>query len=186
MSIDTAPSRHEVLLDFETDSISADVFKAAFRNHASGVALVTADPGDHPIAMTVSSLASVSAEPPLLVFSASAGSSSKPVLARAATVVVHFLSAPQQALAQLGATSGVDRFADESSWVRLPTGEPRFLGVDAWVRGRIIHRLALGGSVLYTVHVVGGEVAEPADTPPDGLVYLRREWYAVGDASLIG
>src|SRR5699024_4860616 len=100
-----------------------DRFVTAFRNHPAGVALVTADPGDGPVAMTATSVCSVDANPPTIAFSASARSSSTPALLRSTQVVVHLLSANQLHLAKLGATSGIDRFADTSLWDRLLTGD---------------------------------------------------------------
>lgn len=171
-------------------SIDADTFKAAFRLHPAGVAVVTADPdGEHPVAMTVSSLASVSVDPPMLVFSASAISSSTPALERSETVVVHMLGAGQLWLAQLGATSGIDRFADTEKWRRLPTGEPVFPDVYAWLRGKIVYRLEAGASIICVVHVIEAQVPNPAEaaeapvTTP--LVYHARTWHQLGDHSTI-
>lgn len=164
-------------------SIPAETFKAAFRNHALGVSVVTADPGDSPMAMTISSLSSVSADPPLLVFSASEASSGTPVLGRADTVVVHMLSAAQLALAKLGATSGVDRFADTTLWSRLPTGEPRFHEAPAWLRGRVVLRVALSGSILYVVHVIDASV--DSESASDPLAYHNRTWHRLGDHSAL-
>ena len=65
--------------------ISAEQFRFAFRSHPAGVAVVTADAGDGPVAMTVSSVASISIDPPTLMFSASAISSSTPTICRAAS-----------------------------------------------------------------------------------------------------
>ena len=177
--------RHEVSVpDIDSEaSIPAETFKAAFRNHALGVAVVTADPGGMPVAMTISSLSSVSADPPLLVFSASQASSGTPVLERADTVVVHMLSAEQLALAKLGATSGIDRFADTSLWSRLPTGEPRFHDAPAWLRGRVVVRVALSGSILYIVHVIDASVDQ--DLPADPLAYHNRTWHRLGTHSAL-
>src|SRR5690625_4005194 len=110
----TATARKEHVMNALTQQ-----FIAAFRNHPAGVALVTADAGAGPVAMTATSVCSVDADPPTVAFSASTRSSSTPTLLRASTVVVHLLSARQLDLAQLGATSGVDRFADTSLWQRL-------------------------------------------------------------------
>lgn len=182
---DTMPRRHEVVVsDFEREeSIPAGTFTSAFRNHALGVAVVTADPGGEPVAMTVSSLSSVSVDPPLLVFSASASSSGTPVLERAETVVVHMLGADQVELAKLGATSGVDRFSDVSAWRRLPTGEPCFYAAETWLRGRVVQRVALGGSVLHVVHVVDASVDLDAVAEP--LVYHNRTWHRLGPHSAL-
>ena len=81
--------------------------------------MITADAGDGPVAMTASSVFSVSAEPPVLVFSISDMSSAAPTILSADTLVVHMLSAENLNLALLGAASGVDRFADTSLWARL-------------------------------------------------------------------
>ena len=51
-------------------------FLTAFRQHPAGVAIVTGDPGTGPVALTVSSLISVSVEPPTVAFSLSEASSS--------------------------------------------------------------------------------------------------------------
>jgi flavin reductase (DIM6/NTAB) family NADH-FMN oxidoreductase RutF len=82
------------------DMLSADDFKAAFRNHPAGVAVITADAGDGPVGLTATSVISVSANPALLVFSLSAFSSSAPALAKAETLVVHLLGADQMGLAK--------------------------------------------------------------------------------------
>lgn len=77
----------------EATSLPADDIKAFFRGQPGGVAVITADAGQGPVALTASSAASLSAEPPLPVFSVSALFSAAGVLSRSQTVVVHFLDA---------------------------------------------------------------------------------------------
>lgn len=168
-------------------SIDAETFKSAFRLHPSGVAVVTADPsGDEPVAMTVSSLASVSTEPPLLVFSVSALSSAAPKIERSSTVVVHMVGADHLKLAQLGATSGIDRFADADTWRRLPTGEPVFTEVYAWLRGEIVFRLEAGNSTICVVHVVEAHLPSSETTCAAApLVYHARKWHRICERSSI-
>ncbi|MBK4346948.1 flavin reductase family protein [Lacisediminihabitans changchengi] len=164
----------------EHAGLSATDFKLAFRNHPAGVAVVTADAGDGPVGLTVTSVFSVSAEPPLLVFSISGTSSSAPTLNRADTVVVHLLGADQLQVAKLFATSGVDRFADTSSWSRLVTGEPYLPGAPVWIRGRIINRMVAGSSTVIAVHALQAHISE-SEAPP--LVYHNRTWHHVGEHS---
>lgn len=172
-------------------SLSADDLKAAFRRHPAGVGVITADDGSGPVAMTVTSVFSVSADPPLLVFSASKLSSSTPTIVNAETVVVHLIDTESLPIAQLGATSGIDRFADTSLWRRLPTGEPLFHGVKVWIRGKIINQFEASGSTLIVIHAMDSSIsAEPSAltdqldaTPP--LVYHNRTWHRLGDHSLI-
>lgn len=166
-------------------SITADDFRFAFRSHPAGVAIVTAEAGDGPVAMTVSSVASVSIDPPTLVFSASALSSSTPTVRKAETVVVHMLTSDQLHLAQLGARSGVDRFGSDVKWGRLPTGEPYYPGA-TWLRGRVIERVEISGATLVVVEAVEAKPREPElEDAPAPLVYHNRQWHVLSDKSLL-
>lgn len=160
--------------------LSAADFKLAFRSHAAGVAVVTADAGDGPVGLTATSVFSVSAEPPLLVFSISGSSSSAPTIRRADTLVVHLLGSDQLPIARLCATSGIDRFADTSLWRRLPTGEPVFRDVPVWIRGRVINRMDAGDSTVVAVHALEAERSEVEVAP---LVYHNRTWHHLGSGS---
>jgi flavin reductase (DIM6/NTAB) family NADH-FMN oxidoreductase RutF len=164
---------------------AADDLKNAFRSHPAGVNLITADDGAGPVAMTVTSLISVSAEPPLMAFSASALSSSTPTLLRAESVVVHFLAPEQLELAKLGATSGIDRFADRSLWTRLADGTPVFHDSDFWIRTKVVNKMEAGGSTVFLI-----EALECADCERDAeapaLVYRNRTWHALEQHSSIG
>ncbi|WP_448390201.1 flavin reductase family protein [Microbacterium aurum] len=166
-------------------SLSAAEFKAVFRGHPGGVAVITADAGDGPVALTATSVASVSAEPPLLIFSVSALSSASDVLSRAETVVVHLLDAHDLEIAQLGATSGVDRFAETHRWSRLVTGEPVYNDVRAWVRCAVIGRMDAGGSTVIAAHALQAQLERDvaAGEHGDALVYHNRTWHRLGDHS---
>ncbi len=168
-------------------SLSADDFKTLFRGHPGGVAVITADDGSGPVALTATSVASVSAEPPLLVFSVSAISSAAPVITSAHHVVIHLLDADDLDIAKLGATSGIDRFADESLWSRLVTGEPVFHGVRAWVRCAIVQTMDAGGSTIVAAHALQSSVQRDVtpDDPGRPLVYHNRAWHRLGDHSRV-
>ncbi len=168
-------------------SLSADEFKSLFRGHPGGVAVITADAGDGPVALTATSVSSVSAEPPLLIFSVSALSSASDVLLRAETVVVHLLDAHDLDVARLGATSGVDRFAETHRWTRLITGEPVYNDVRAWVRCAVIGRMDAGGSTVIAAHALHSQLARDVDDANgDALVYHNRTWHRLGEHSRIG
>ena len=140
-----------------TPSTPADaaLFRQAFRRHAAGVAVVTTDAGRGAAGVTVTSLASLSAEPPLLSFSIAATASVWPHLRDADSAVVHLLGAEHTELARTFATSGIDRFGAPTRWRRLPTGEPLLDGAAAWLRISIEHRHPAGGS-----HLVIGRVEQ--------------------------
>lgn len=163
-------------------TVSPDEFKSAFRNHAAGVAIITANLGSGPVALTATSVVSVSAEPPILMFSLSASSSASPSIKRASTVVVHLLSDRDLALAQLCSTSGADRFSDSSLWSYLDAGEPVFHSATRWLRCRVLHRVETGGGstvVVASVVQVGGLQTE-GDRP---LVYYDRQWHGLNKTS---
>jgi flavin reductase (DIM6/NTAB) family NADH-FMN oxidoreductase RutF len=181
---------HELDPSPSPEIVTPEEFKAAFRNHPAGVAVITAESESGPVALTATSVFSVSVVPPLLVFSLSELSSSTPGINAAETVVVHLLSASQIDIAKLGATSGIDRFADTSLWERLPTGEPYFPSAHAWIRGRIVNRMHAGGSIVMAVEALQ-VMAPDADNPPadtslsEPLVYHNRTWHRLGEHSRI-
>lgn len=178
-TIPPAAIAHPSLVSGEiTDLMSSDEFKSVFRHHAAGVAVVTAQGPDGPVAMTVTSLFSISAEPPMFVFSASAFSSVAPAIREADTVVAHLLHDDHLGIGRLGATSGADRFS--VPWHRLPTGEPVYDGVPTWVRGRIVARLDAGTSTLLVAEALEGSTHADAPAP---LVYHNRTWHALTERS---
>lgn len=164
--------------------LSSGDFKAAFRQHPAGVAVITADAGRGPVMLTATSVSSVSAEPALLMFSLSARSSSTPTIRRSEHVVVHLLGAGQLALAQLGATSGIDRFADTTVWSTLPSGDVYLPGARAWIRGRVLTSMDAGGSVVVLVEALEASAQQGAEEQVP-LVYYSREWHALGDHSRV-
>jgi flavin reductase (DIM6/NTAB) family NADH-FMN oxidoreductase RutF len=168
--------------------VSADDFKAAFRNHPAGVSVITADPGDGPVGLTATSVFSVSANPPLLVFSLSTHSSSGPALRQAETLVVHLLGVEQIELAKTFSTSGIDRFADTSTWSRLVTGEPFLPAARTWMRGKVVSQMAAGDSTVMAVQVL--QVNAPSVSHSNAqesrpLVYHNRTWHSLSEASAV-
>jgi flavin reductase (DIM6/NTAB) family NADH-FMN oxidoreductase RutF len=182
----TAADHSTTTAQAHSESVDADNFKAAFRNHAGGVAVITADTGNGPVGLTATSVISVSIDPPALAFSISAQSSSTPTIREAETVVVHLLGADQLHVASLCATSGIDRFADESLWTRLETGETCFHDAHAWIRARVIDQVHVGGSTIVVVEAldVHAPVMDPGATHSEKpLVYHNRTWHTLSEQS---
>lgn len=164
----------------DPDWVTAQSFKAVFRRHPAGVAVITLAVGERLIGLTATSVISVSADPPILAFSIDSRSSSWPPLAVATTVVINFLAASQVELSARFATKGIDRFAD-GGWTLLPTGEPVIDGSAAWMRGEIIQRTPVGRSYLISVLALESHQSEPV-VP---LVYHDRGYHGVGHHSAI-
>lgn len=157
--------------------------RRAFRNHAGGVAVITADDGTGPVGLTATSVISVSAEPPFFSFSLSSASPTSRTILNSESVVIHLLGVKQLAIAQLFSTKGADRFGDLNSWARLPTGEPYLVNAPIWVRGRIVERLRMrsGASIVIACHAV--EAHNAATESNAGLVYHDGAWHQLGHHS---
>jgi flavin reductase (DIM6/NTAB) family NADH-FMN oxidoreductase RutF len=172
-------------------TVAPDVLKGAFRRHAAGVAVVTADVGDGPIAMTISSLTSVSADPAVLLFSVSAATETGRAMARAESVIVHLLDGGDHDLAVRCAAPGRDRFDDTVAWERLPTGEPSFSAPRVRIRGVVVQRSSFGDSTVLVLAVVEvierGRTTDPDDGEQSGpLAYHDRTWHVLGARSRLG
>lgn len=175
-----------------TRDLPTATFRDAFRAHPAGVGVVTADVGSGPVAMTATSITSVSVDPPILAYSVSDQSSSAPALNAAHTIVVHLLDSRDQPLAALCATSGSDRFGDTSTWSRLSTGEPFFHSVKSIMRCEVLDRLRAGTgtvTILRALEVSAHDLPHPTsprgsdDSDGQPLTYHNGSWHGLNDHS---
>ena len=162
------------------DRVDPATFKELFRNYPNGVAIITAAGADGPVGFTATSVVSISADPAVLAFSITSVASAWPTIARAGSVVVHFLDTEHIGLSQLFATSGADRFAPVD-WEELATGEPRLLEVGSWTRGVILERVPAGGSTIVLVGASEASVGE--ERVP--LVYHDRHYHSLTPISVL-
>ncbi|WP_128378098.1 flavin reductase family protein [Streptomyces cavernae] len=137
---------------------SPGLFRSVFRQHAAGVAVITAQ-GSVPVGFTATSLSSVSAEPPMVSFGIGTGASSWPVISEAGHVGVHILGEHQQELAATFARSGADRFGAPTRWFQGPEGVPVLDGVLAWLVCRVVARVPAGDHRIVLAEVVRGELS---------------------------
>lgn len=152
-------------------------FRDAFRNHPAGIAILTATGPDGPVALTVSSLISVSAVPPMVAFSLSGQSGTAQAILAAGTLVIHLPRHMDRALAELCATPGADRFGRDVNWDYLPSGEPLYRDVGSWFRAEIKAVTPLEGATLVGAQLLDGNVAEDLTGDcHDTLVYHQRQW----------
>lgn len=167
-------------------TVDADRFKGAFRHHAAGVAVISAEV-DGPVALTASSVTSVSADPAVLLFSVSSTTATGRSLARASSAVVHLLDADDHPLAVRCADPSVDRFADPQAWERLATGEPAFLGPRVLLRGEVCERIAFGEATVLVLAVTDVLDRRPQEASRGAaLAYVDRRWHSLGPDSTIG
>jgi len=136
---------------------SPDLLRSVFRQHAAGVAVITARGETGPVGFTATSLSSVSARPPMLSFGISTVASSWPAISRADHVGVHILGEHQEELAATFARSGADRFGAPTVWREGPEGVPVLDGVLAWLVCRVVARVPAGDHRIVLAEVVLGE-----------------------------
>lgn len=159
----------------DAGQVAAEDFKQFFRRHAAGVAVVTVG-GASPYGLTVTSLTSVSAQPPVAIFSIGTAASAWPMIAARDGVVINVLADDQTEVSRRFAARDVDRFAGVR-WFRLPTGEPVLEGSLGWLHGHITHRIPIGSSFLVTVEIDQIRI-DPGRAP---LVFYNQEHYRLGD-----
>lgn len=136
---------------------SPELLRSVFRRHAAGVAVITARGGSGPVGFTATSLASVSAEPPMLSFGVGGESSSWPVIATSDHVGVHVLGEHQQELAATFARSGADRFGPATAWREGPEGVPVLNDVPAWMVCKVVARVPAGDHRIVVAEVLLGD-----------------------------
>ena len=109
----------------------AAAFKAAMRRLASHVCVITSGAGDQLTGITVTSVTSLSAEPPAIMLGVAGTSSLHPVLERTGLFAVNALVSGDEGLANRFAgrdgAEGAARY-EAGSWCALDTGAPRLVG----------------------------------------------------------
>jgi flavin reductase (DIM6/NTAB) family NADH-FMN oxidoreductase RutF len=103
--------------------ISSDEFRGAMRHLTGGVSVITVGRGKDITGMTVTSVSSLSVEPPTLIVSINRESSSWPILKRQGFFSVNILAADQLDVAERftgkGGLKGADRFAGAQWTTRI-------------------------------------------------------------------
>lgn len=149
-------------------------FTNAMRRAVNGVSIVTTSGGFGRYGLTVSSMTSVSAEPPMLLVCVNRNSIAHDAIARNHRFAVNVLSARQQKLA--ASFAGSDRHGpayDFSSgeWTVSPSGLPQVLNSAAFFECELDTAVAAGTHSIFIGRVTR---ALGADATP--LAYANREY----------
>ncbi len=115
-----------------TDSpVSSADFRGAMRHLTGGVSVITAGRGRDISGMTVTSVTSLSVDPPTLIVSINRDASSFPLIRRHGAFGVNILNADQLDIAERfagkGGLKGADRFAG-ADWITSVSGVPLLTG----------------------------------------------------------
>ncbi|MGA2288388.1 flavin reductase family protein [Bradyrhizobium sp.] len=110
---------------------SSAAFRNAMRHLAAGVSVITVGRGNDIAGMTVTSVSSLSVDPPTLLVSVDRASSSWPLLLRHGFFGVNILSSDQIDIAERfsgkGGLKGAERFAG-AQWITRASGTPLLAG----------------------------------------------------------
>ncbi len=152
-------------------------FRALLRRFAAGVTVVTTRHGDRIHGLTVSSFASVSAQPPLVAVIIDRGHAAHPLLqARDAAFAVNVLAGDQAALSERFAFGPESQRFEGGEWTTAKTGSPVLADAVAWLDCRVVARHPAGTHVIYVGQVEDGAVPRPQSPP---LVYWNRGYHTV-------
>jgi len=149
-------------------------FRQAMGKTASGVTVVTSDGEYGRIGVTVSSLCSLSMEPPSVLFCLHKGSQALPKLLGNGVFAANILAQGQQrvsdSFAGLIPELREDRFA-AGDWDELHTGSPLLQGALCRFDCKIAQVFEFG-----THHIIAGEVVALETHADDPLIYSDRSY----------
>jgi flavin reductase (DIM6/NTAB) family NADH-FMN oxidoreductase RutF len=145
------PTHPDPATELASDSSAIDPrdFRNALGTFATGVTIITAITADgRPYGLTCNSFASVSLNPPLVLWSLGMFSQRLPVFQNASHFAVNVLGASQQALAKQFANSSEDKFTGVE-WTAGRGGAPLLKGSVANFQCRAVDRYYGGDHVIF-------------------------------------
>jgi 3-hydroxy-9,10-secoandrosta-1,3,5(10)-triene-9,17-dione monooxygenase reductase component len=134
----------------------------------TGVAVVTAHTGHHPMGFTCQSVTSVSLNPPYISFCPAQTSSSWPDMRRASAVCVNILAADQRDICAKFAVSSRDKFSGVR-WTEGANGAPVLNGTLASIEANIEFEHIAGDHTIVVAHVTSLR----ADENREPLLFFR-------------
>ena len=157
-------------------SVSAAEFRAALRNFAAGVTVVTTCERDgQPSGLTASSFTAVSLVPPLVLVCVDREATAYPALEAHGWFAVNVLGKSQEHLGRRFALTGGDKFAGvayREGLARLPILDDEVAALEC----RIVHRYPGGDHTIFVGQVEGVSVS---GGPP--LLYFRGVYHHLED-----
>lgn len=147
--------------------MAPDLLRLVASHWASGVAVVTSTAEGHPVGMTMSSVTSLSLDPPQFLACFDHRAKTLAAIRESGSFCINYLSEDQQHIAVEFSSRSLDRFV-KVTYKMHETGAPVLDGVIAWVECQL-HAIHDGGDHAIVVgNAVGG--ATPGGIP---LVYFK-------------
>jgi flavin reductase (DIM6/NTAB) family NADH-FMN oxidoreductase RutF len=158
--------------------VSAGDFRSAMRHLAGGVSVITAGRGNDITGMTVTSVSSLSVDPPTLIVSINRDSSSWPPLKRHGVFGVNILTADQLDIAERftgkDGLKGADRFAG-AEWMTRASGVPLLVGALAAVDCEVEEIVERHSHAI----VIGRVLDMQISTRTAALAYWQGQYVAI-------
>jgi flavin reductase (DIM6/NTAB) family NADH-FMN oxidoreductase RutF len=158
--------------------VSAGEFRSAMRHLVGGVSVITAGRAKDITGMTVTSVTSLSVDPPTMIVSINRDSSSWPLIKRLGFFGVNILNADQIDIAERftgkGGLKGADRFAG-AQWFTRGSGVPLLAGALAAVDCGVEDIVERHSHAL----VIGRVLDIQASTRTAALAYWQGRYVAI-------
>ena len=159
-------------------TVASDDFRGAMRHLAGGVSVITAGRARDITGMTVTSVSSLSVDPPTLIVSINRESSSWPLIKRHGFFGVNILTADQIDIAERftgkGGLKGADRFAG-ADWITRASGVPLLVGALAAVDCEVEDIVERHSHAI----VVGRVLDLQVSTRTAALAYWQGQYVAI-------
>lgn len=157
-------------MNFTIHENAAEGLRAVFRNHASGVSVITMiDADGKPVGFTATSMTSLGATPPLASFNVASGSSSWAALCTAKHVAIHTLAIDSIELAKKMAGPHEERFLD-SDWLSGKHQLPIFQAATGVLIAKVREIHSVESNAVVIVEIEEGLIG----TEREPLIYHQR------------
>ena len=161
-------------------AIDAETFRRAFRHLAGGVCVITAGEGESRTGLTATSVTSLSAEPPSVLFCLNRDASAAPMILREGRFGLNILTADQSAIADRfagkGGAKGAARY-EGAEWRVLTTGVSLLADAPAALDCVVVEVIERHSHLI----VIGRIVDAVAPGGGGGLVYRNGAYRRVED-----
>jgi flavin reductase (DIM6/NTAB) family NADH-FMN oxidoreductase RutF len=158
--------------------VSSEAFRGAMRHLTGGVSVITAGRGRDISGMTVTSVSSLSVDPPALIVSINRAASSWPLIERHGFFGVNILTSDQVDIAERftgkDGLKGTDRFAG-AEWTARVSGVPLLAGALAAIDCEVEETIERHSHVI----VIGRVLDVRVSTRGGALAYWHGQYVAV-------
>lgn len=155
-------------------TVSADCFKSGMRQLASGVSVVTSRLGDGLAGMTVTTVTSLSAEPPKILVCLNRAGQTFEMVRQSRIMCVNILSAEQTDVAAAFARPSENKFA-HCAWTMARTGAPVIAQAAVSFDCRVADIVDAGTHGIVIGEVLDITIAEKANC----LIYKNGQYGAL-------